>query len=161
VRATICPKFVEPALRASAKIASATVGSARAATVISRLDPIPPNGEPGSRPASARKNVPSSRRYTTTRRSPTLSNGSGAATIGTRNVTPTTLAKITNGATWNSHEALFETTTSFLKSFRSSRYGCQTGAPRLFCSRAFIHRINPTRPGARRSATAACVSSST
>ena len=62
VRATICPRLVEPALSARAKIASATVGSASAATVISRLAPIPPNGEPGSSPASARKNVPSSSR---------------------------------------------------------------------------------------------------
>ena len=62
VRAAIWPRLVDPALRASAKIASATVGSARAATVISRLAPIPPNGEPGSSPASERKKVPSRRR---------------------------------------------------------------------------------------------------
>jgi len=62
VRATIWPRFVEPALRARAKMARATVGSARAATVISRLAPIPPNGEPGSSPASDRKKVPSRRR---------------------------------------------------------------------------------------------------
>ena len=62
VRATIWPRLVEPALSASAKIASATVGSASAATVISRLEPMPPNAEPGSSPASARNTVPSSRR---------------------------------------------------------------------------------------------------
>jgi hypothetical protein len=56
------PRFVDPALEASAKTASATVGSARAATVTSRLAPMPPNAEPGSRPASARKNVPRRRR---------------------------------------------------------------------------------------------------
>jgi len=89
----------KPALRASAKMANATVGSARAATVIARLDPMPPKGEPGSSPARERKNVPSNSRYTTTSKSPMPSNGSGAATIGTRNVTVTTLANTMNGVT--------------------------------------------------------------
>ena len=54
-----------------------------------------------------------------------------------------------------------ETTTSFRKSLRSSRYGCQTGAPRRFCSRAFIQRISPTSPGASSSASSACATSTT
>ncbi len=121
VRATIWPRLVEPALRARAKMASATAGSASAATVISRLAPIPPKGEPGSRPARERKKVPSSRRYTTTSRSPTPSKGSGTARIGTRKVAATVLAKTTNGASRNSHEALLETTTSFWNSLASSQ----------------------------------------
>src|SRR2546429_8551907 len=152
VRAAISPRLVEPAPRASAKIASASVGSASAATVTSRLAPSPPNAEPGSRPASARKNVPSSRRYTTTRRSPIRSTGNGAASTGTRTATISVLANTTNGARWKSHDALRDTTISFWKSLRSSRYGCHAGAPRRFCSRAFSQRISPTTPGARRSA---------
>src|SRR2546425_3569024 len=116
VRAAISPRLVEPAPRASAKIASASVGSASAATVTSRLAPIPPNAEPGSRPASARKNVPSSRRYTTTKRSPIRSTGNGAASTGTRTATISVLANTTNGARWKSHDALRDTTISFWKS---------------------------------------------
>ncbi len=159
VRATICPRLVEPALSASAKMASATVGSASAATVISRLAPIPPNGEPGSSPARERKKVPSSSRYTTTRRSPTPSSGSGTARIGTRNATATVLANTTNGAARKIQEAFRETTTSFRNSLASSRYGCQAGAPRRFWSLALTHRTSPTSPGASASASAVWPSS--
>ena len=58
---TMRPRLVEPAPSARPKIASAIVGSAMAATVISRLAPMPPKAVPGSSPASARKNVPSSK----------------------------------------------------------------------------------------------------
>ena len=76
-------------------------------------------------------------------------------------MTATVLAKTMNGAARNSQDALRETTTSFWNSLASSQYGCQTGAPRRFCRRAFIQRISPTRPGASRSASAAWVTSST
>jgi hypothetical protein len=157
MRAAMWPRLVEPALQASAKIASAMVGSASAATVISRLAPMPPKGEPGSSPAKARKKVPSSSRYTTTRRSPAPSKGSGTARSGTRRVTATVLAKTMKGAARKSQEALLETTTSLAKSLRSSRYGCHGGEPRRFWRRAFIQRMAPTRPGAKRSPTAACI----
>ena len=62
VRAAISPRFVEPAASASERMASAMAGSLMAAMVISRLLPMPPNAEPGSRPASARNTVPSSSR---------------------------------------------------------------------------------------------------
>jgi hypothetical protein len=64
--ASVCPtmaaRFEDPALTDKAKIARRIVGSARAAMVVSRLDPIPPNAVPVSRPASARPTVPSSSR---------------------------------------------------------------------------------------------------
>ena len=66
----ITPRLVEPVVSASARIATARVGSVSAATVISRLDPMPPNAVPGSRPPSARKNVPSISSAVSTNRSP-------------------------------------------------------------------------------------------
>src|SRR5206468_5149745 len=87
-------------------------------------------------------------------RSPTVSNGSGTARIGTRKLTATALVKTTNGAARKSHDALSETTTSLAKSLRSSRYGCQHGAPRRFWSRAFSQRMRPTTPGASSRASA-------
>jgi hypothetical protein len=39
------------------------VGSASAATATSRLEPMPPNALPASRPARARKKVPRTKRY--------------------------------------------------------------------------------------------------
>ena len=73
-------------------------GSLIAAIVISRLLPMPPNAEPGSRPASARNTVPSSSRYTTANRSATALKGSGVTSIGTSSDTTTVLPKTTNGA---------------------------------------------------------------
>ncbi len=75
-------------------------------------------------------------------------------------VTASVLVKTTYGARRKSHEAFVETTTSLAKSFRSSRYGCHTGAPRRFCMRAFSHRISPMSPGARARQSAACPSAS-
>ena len=100
--------------------------------------------------------MPRRSRYTRTTRSPIASNARGAASTGTRAVIATVLAKMTNGAARKSQEAFRETTTSLPKSFRSSRYGCQNGAPRRFWSRAFIQRISPTSPGARSSASDVC-----
>ena len=100
-------------------------------------------------------------------RSPIVSNVRGAASTGTSAAAATVLPKMTNGAARKSQEAFRETTTSLPRSFRSSKYGCQAGAPRRFWSRAFIQRIRPTRARRRESAssvwpaaTAARVSSS-
>ena len=122
--ATVCrmmsPRFVDCAVSASAKIDSATVGSVSATTVISRLAPIPPNGEPVSRPASARKKVPSRSRYTTANRSPMRSYAVGTNTSGTSEATATLVPNKTNGAARKTHDAVFETTRSFANSLRSS-----------------------------------------
>jgi hypothetical protein len=62
-RATMPPRFVVSARRASAKTARITVGSASAATATSRLAPMPPKALPESRPARARKKLPTRKRY--------------------------------------------------------------------------------------------------
>ena len=62
----------------SAYTATRTVGSTRAAMVMCRLEPIPPNAVPESRPSSATATVPTSRTDTTTNRSSGTS-GSGIA----------------------------------------------------------------------------------
>jgi hypothetical protein len=73
---------------------------------------MPPNAEPGSSPASARKNVPSRSRYTRTTRSPHASKAEGATSAGTRAAVATVAENTTNGAGRKSQEALRETTTS-------------------------------------------------
>ena len=80
--------------------------------------------------------------------------------MGRSTVTASVLVKTTYGARRKSHEAFVDTTTSLAKSFRSSRYGCHTGAPRRFCMRAFSHRISPMSPGARARQSPACPSAS-
>ena len=117
VRDTICEKLVDPALSASATIESATVGSVSATTVISRLAPMPPNGDPVSRPASARKNVPSSSKYTAAKRSPAMKRPAGAATSGTNDATTREVENTTNGVARKIHEAVRDTTASFPSSF--------------------------------------------
>src|SRR5713101_2075096 len=153
VPATICEKLVDRALRANAIMDNATVGSVRATTVISRLAPIPPNGDPVSRPASARKKVPRSSRYTAANKSPTTNGPAGTMTSGTNDATITLAPNTTNGVTRNNQDAVCETTASLPNNFRISKYGCHTGAPRLFWRRAFNQRMKPTSAGASASAT--------
>ena len=80
-RSTIPPRLVVLARSASANTASMTVGSARPATVTSRLDPMPPNALPASSPASARKNVPS-RKSDISRRMPANASGGRDVSMG-------------------------------------------------------------------------------
>ena len=76
------PRFVVSARRASAKTARITVGSASAATATSRLEPMPPNALPESRPARARKKLPSRNRYIS-RMIPAKASAVREATTGT------------------------------------------------------------------------------
>jgi hypothetical protein len=55
----------DPTRTESAKPATSNVGSARAATVTARLEPMPPNAVPVSRPASASATEPRSSSDTT------------------------------------------------------------------------------------------------
>ena len=75
---------------------------------------------------------------------------------GTSSDTTIVLPKITNGARWKIHDACRDTTMSLRNSLRSSAYGCQIGAPRRFCMRAFSHRMKPTSAGASASDSSAC-----
>jgi hypothetical protein len=52
-----------------------------------------------------------------------------------------------------------DTTASFANSLRSSKYGCQIGAPRRLCSLAFSQRMKPTSAGAMASATSGWMNS--
>src|SRR5205085_3269932 len=97
---------------ASATIDSATVGSVSAATVIARLAPMPPNGDAVSSPPSARKNVPSSNRYTAANRSPTANGCAWATTSGTNDAATTLVPNTTNGVVVKTQEAAWETTAS-------------------------------------------------
>ena len=139
-----------PRASASAKIASAMVGSASAATVISRLAPMPAERrarvEAGQREeeGAEQEQVDDHEQVADRRRRAAAPRGAGRGSV-----TATVLAKTTKGAARKSHEALLETTTSLANSLRSSRYGCQPGRPRRFCSRAFSQRMSPTSPGAR------------
>src|SRR6266852_8569293 len=161
VRAAICEKLVDPALSANATIDNATVGSVSATTVISRLAPMPPNGDPVSSPASARKNVPSSNRYTAANTSPTTKGPAGTMTSGTSEATMTLVPNTTNGVARNSQDAVCETTASLPNNFRISKYGCQSGAPRRPWSRALSQRMKPTSAGASASATSGCTNRAT
>ena len=72
-----------PARRAMPKMAIKTVGSPRAAIATSRLEPMPPNALPASRPASARKNVPSKKRYIRAMMFPMKPSGARVVSTGT------------------------------------------------------------------------------
>ena len=136
-------------------MARATVGSASAATVISRLAPMPPNARARVETGQREKERAEQQQVHDREQ---VADGVERQRHGDdrhEEVTATVVANTTNGAKRKIHEALRETTTSFPKSLRSSKYGCQAGAPRRFCSRAFTQRIRPTSPGASTSASTA------
>ena len=70
------PKSVEinVPLRESVSITRINEGSISEDTISSRLEPIPPNVLPVSRPASVMKNLPAARRYTARIASPVKPN---------------------------------------------------------------------------------------
>ena len=81
IRAT-SERFVELAPMATVKTASIMAGSARAAIVISRLPPRPPNELPVSSPPSARKKRPNPSRYTMASTPPNRLSGASAEIMG-------------------------------------------------------------------------------
>src|SRR2546422_3193961 len=117
-RSTTRPRSMVSARSASANTATMTVGSASAATATARLAPMPPNALPTSSPASARKNVPSMKRYTSRMMLP--ANASGGRVVVTRTISPVTsraAARMYGGAR-NTQEVVVETTASFARSLR-------------------------------------------
>ena len=55
MKAAMVESWVEPATSASVNMIISIAGSASEAIITSRLEPMPPNAVPTSRPASARK----------------------------------------------------------------------------------------------------------
>ena len=87
------PRLSEPPQRATVKRPSIRAGSASAPTVISRLEPMPPNGLPVSSEAVASAKRPRARRPTRTRIPPASSRGAPAKRTGTSVVAATAVAK--------------------------------------------------------------------
>src|SRR5262249_52094433 len=106
-------RLVDPVVSASVSTAIAMGGSVNAATVISRLEPMPPNTAPGSTPTRGRKNGPRLNKAASTKSTPNRPAGCAADTTrasgDAANVAPT----IGNGATGKSHEALAGITIPF------------------------------------------------
>ena len=113
--------WVEPATSAMQNTISSIAGSASAAIITSRLEPMPPKLVPTSIPASARKKraLPSS--ATIAIRSAVQLNSRPVAKVGTRAAATQMAAKVTYGVTRNSHDAFSASTTSFRSSRRRSR----------------------------------------
>src|SRR6266508_2128899 len=103
---------VEPARSDSVKAISSIAGSASEAIIISRLEPMPPKLVPTSSPANAsmKRAVPSS--ATIAIRSAAVLNTRPVANVGTSAAATHVVAKITYGATRNTHDAFCASTTS-------------------------------------------------
>ena len=139
-----------------AKMASRIEGSATAATVIARLDPIPPNAVPVSTPARAKNTVPRSSRYTTANRSPTWSSADRVVMNGTIPATSAEVATKTRGAIEKTQLAFDEMIRSLPTSLRMSRQGWVRGGPARPSSRARTRLMTPTSSGAPTKATTTC-----
>src|SRR5438309_85922 len=108
---------------ATAVVSSASLpASARrprsAATATSRLAPMPPNALPTSSPASARKNVPSMKRYTSRMMLPANASGGRVVVTGTMSPVTSRVAARMYGVARNTQEVVVETTASFTRSLR-------------------------------------------
>src|SRR5665648_54213 len=118
----ISPRFVEPALIATANMESIIAGSTRAATNISLLEPIPPKALPVSSPTSTTKNRATAKRYITAMMSPAKPKGRDVVYMGIMRPAESMAANEIMGVAENIQEAVWDTTCSFLNSFARSEY---------------------------------------
>ena len=132
----------------SAKTANKMVGSTRAAMVISRLAPMPPNEVPVSMPARVSATVPTNSSPTTANRSALASSGDPVATSGAiaaiSNVDPATIA----GAAANTTVVPRGVICCLPSCLTMSRQGCSSPPPARPSQRARTCRVRPTTSGA-------------
>ena len=106
---------------ATVKMASTIAGSAMAESVISRLLPMPPKALAGSRPPSARKNLPSASNPTSANAPPNKPIGARAMTIGTISPASSAVRNMTYGANENTQDACSEMTMSLRRNLTRSK----------------------------------------
>ena len=157
--ATIVDSADVPTGMDSAYTATSTVGSTRAAIVMCRLEPMPPNAVPDSRPSRARAAVPSSSSDTTTNRSSGMSGSVGVPTSGTRAQTIRLETISTRGAAAIRGPVPAARSGSLAISLRTSRHGWPMPAPARPSMRARVWRITPTSRGVSATAARTCTTS--
>jgi len=159
VVATIRLRSVEPAAMAIVNTADISAGSAIAAMVISRLLPIAPKSAGRIQAAQREKKTPEGQQP---------DQGEHAAEQAQRRLHGHHRHQQSGQQRRNEHDvgrkgkdprACSEITMSLPRNFRRSRYGCQTGGPRRFCSRAFQFLMMPVTSGASASNSTVCKTS--
>jgi hypothetical protein len=143
-------RLVLDTFMARVKKAISSAGSAREEIVTSREEPMPPKAVPTSMPARERKNLPRARKPTRAITSASAATGNWTVMTGTIETTRMVTLKTIYGAMRKIGEAVSARTTCLRESRSRSRYGCQGGAPFLFCNRHFNHLTHPAISGAAR-----------